>query len=62
MSALPLSVASQRGGLINTKKIIVFSIGLVLPRYFITKYTINTATMMIIVGARDAGIRNKSIK
>jgi hypothetical protein len=62
MSALPLSIASQRGGLINTKVINNFSVKLVLPRKFVVKKRISAPTRMMIVGASAAGIRNKSIK
>ena len=59
-SAFPRSKASQKGGLARNRKAMTFS-GLVnLFKNLRVRFRTKNPTIMIIPGAREAGIRNKS--
>ena len=61
-SALPLSSASQSGGLNRKRSAVNFSALDSNPREFIESITIKNAVQMIIAGAIADGIRRRSIR
>jgi hypothetical protein len=60
-SAFPRSKASQKGGLTRKRKAMTFSALVFVFRNFRVRFRMKNPTIMIIPGARNAGLRNRSM-